>query len=358
MRKTRSRRRVCSEGVQRIMTESRGPGPIEHALEIELVARLMRASGARVDPPREDYEHVLAAATAAFERQVARRRHSRMAWISALAASLVVVATLVWTMMPERRVEPGAYPERLVGDVTIRAPGSSRWAPLSIGAGIPAQSSIRTARASGAALRLAGGPHIRLDAGTEAVLETSSRIALMRGCLYVDSGARPRTSAWHSPSPVEVVTDRVTARDVGTQFEVRLIGDRYRLRVREGRVLLKHAGGRSEGAAGEQLLIAPSGRVERSQIPVDDPGWQWITRVATAPEIDNQPLSLVLDWVTRETGRSIRYSSRNTEELAAAAILHGSIRGLEPLAALETVLATSDLSYQIMPDGSILITAQ
>jgi ferric-dicitrate binding protein FerR (iron transport regulator) len=341
------------------MTETRAPAvPTERAAEVELVARLMRASGARLEPPREDYEHVLAAATAAFERQVARRRQRRAAWISGLAASLVAVASLLWTTMPERRVEPVSYPERLVGDVTIRAPGSSRWTPLSIGAGIPAQSAIRTARSSGAALRLAGGPHLRLDAGSEATFETSSRIALARGALYVDSGARPRSYAWRGPAPVEVVTNRVTARDVGTRFEVRLIGDRFRLRVRDGRVMLTHEGGHSEGGPGEQLTIAASGRLERSRIPVDDPGWQWITTVAIAPEIDNQPLSLVLDWVTHETGRSIRYSSRNTEEVAAAAILHGSIRGLEPLAALETVLATSELSYQIMPDGSILITSQ
>ena len=117
-----------------------------------------------------------------------------------------------------------------------------------------------------------------------------------------------------------------------------------------------HAGGEVKGRAGEQLQVAAGGGLARRAIASDDPVWDWVQVMASAPEIDEQPLSSVLAWVARETGRAIRYDSPETEQRAAAAILHGSIRGLDPLPALETVLATSALGYRIVEDGTILIT--
>jgi ferric-dicitrate binding protein FerR (iron transport regulator) len=338
------------------VTQRRNDDPTdESARDERLVAGLVRVSGARAEPPREDYEHVFAAASAAFERTQTLRRRRREGWSVALAASFAgALALLMWSNTAVKPGAPVSTVARLVGDVTIRTPGASMWTPLPVDYSIPERSSIRTGPASAAALSLASGVELRLDAGSEAVLEKSHRVRLERGALYADSGSERRSGA---RSAFEVVTDRATARDIGTQFEVRLTGERYRLRVREGRVVLAHERGRSLGVAGEELSIMTSGRIERSRVARDDPGWQWVATVASPPDIDNQPLQLVLDWITRETGRTIRYSSRETEELASAAILHGSIRGLEPLAALETVLATSELGYQIMADGSILITA-
>jgi hypothetical protein len=36
-------------------------------------------------------------------------------------------------------------------------------------------------------------------------------------------------------------------------------------------------------------------------------------------------------------------------------ILHGSVRGLQPFEALQAMLATTDLQYEQLPDGTILI---
>jgi ferric-dicitrate binding protein FerR (iron transport regulator) len=175
----------------------------------------------------------------------------------------------------------------------------------------------------------------------------------LAGRAYIDSGRGERAG-----EPVEIVTPTATAIDVGTQFEVSLLGETYRLRVREGRVVLRHGGENSDGAAGDQLLIGPDGRLERTSILTTDADWQWVESVAAAPDINEQPVTELLDWVTRETGRPIRYKDSEVERRAATTVLHGSIRHLAPLEALGVMLATTNLEYVELPDGTLLIQSK
>ena len=77
--------------------------------------------------------------------------------------------------------------------------------------------------------------------------------------------------------------------------------------------------------------------------------------LASAPDIDNQPLTVLLAWVARETGVPVRYATPAIERKASATILHGSIRRLEPLQALAVMLATTDLRHEVLADGTIMI---
>jgi hypothetical protein len=120
--------------------------------------------------------------------------------------------------------------------------------------------------------------------------------------------------------------------------------------VREGRVEIDRAGRLLSGSAGEQLDIDVLGGVTRSWISATDTAWQWAEAVAPAPDIDGQPATVLLAWVARETGRQLRYESAAVEARAATVILHGNIRHLAPLAALEVMLATTDLEYALAGD--------
>ena len=64
-----------------------------------------------------------------------------------------------------------------------------------------------------------------------------------------------------------------------------------------------------------------------------------------APEfdIDNQSLASFLQWIARETGRHVVYSTPQAEAAAQAVKLRGSIAGLDADVALATVLATTQL---------------
>jgi ferric-dicitrate binding protein FerR (iron transport regulator) len=334
-----------------------GSTPGETSGDIALVARLVRTGGSRLEPPPDAYDRVFAAANAALGTKLAQRRRVRWRRALALAASVVLAAgAALWIGFRGPVKLQVATAERRAGLVTLLAAGQLDWQSLEPGALVTQGSWLRTGTASSAALRMTDGLSLRIDAGSAVSFETPQRVRVQRGAVYVDSGPGDARLAAGRPS-IEIVTPLATARDVGTQFEVRLVDSDTLLRVREGSVWLTHEGGKVEGQAGEQLRVTPGGGLARGVIARDDSAWDWVQSMAAAPEIDDQPLSSVLAWVARETGRAIRYDSAETERRAAAAILHGSIRGLEPLPALETVLATSALGYRIADDGAILITS-
>jgi ferric-dicitrate binding protein FerR (iron transport regulator) len=209
---------------------------------------------------------------------------------------------------------------------------------------------MRTLAGSRAGVVLAAGVSLRLAEATEIALESDSRLRVIAGKVYVDTGAARRTGG------IEVVTEAGTAVDIGTQFEVQYRDHEYRLRVREGRVMLRREVGEVDGQAGEQLTIRAGGVLERAHIAPDDPEWNWVESLAPAPDIDKQPITVLLDWVARETGRSIRFATPETERKADTTILHGNIRHLAPLEALSVMLATTDLEYALPDDATILIS--
>jgi ferric-dicitrate binding protein FerR (iron transport regulator) len=310
--------------------------------ETDIVETLLRRAGRRVDPPEDAYRAVLAAASDAFRRKASRQRQRR--WFAVAAAASVVVALALavqWNVTSGG--SEAATIERLVGGVEV-AHGDA-WKPLeesqgSLGTG----RRLRTRSDGRAVLALAGGASLRFAGDTEAMLDGPRRLFVQRGTIYVDSGEPP--GADH----VEVVTPAGTARDVGTQFELRVENAQLRLRVREGSVQLDRGGRSVIGSAGEQIVIDDFGGVTRTAIAADARDWAWAEALAPVPEIDGRPASQLIGWVARETGRRLRYESPAVEQRAATVILHGNIRHLPPLAALEAMLATTDLEYVLEGD--------
>jgi ferric-dicitrate binding protein FerR (iron transport regulator) len=226
--------------------------------------------------------------------------------------------------------------ERATGDDWQRL-GENRT-PLTTGM------KLRTLAGSRVALALTGGGSLRLAAETEVMLDAPGRLYVRQGTIYVDSGALPGAAR------LEVVTPAGTARDIGTQFELRVAGNSLRLRVREGAVSIDRGGQSLTGGAGEQIAIDVLGGVSRDVIAPDAEAWQWAESVAPTPDMDGKPAAELIAWVARETGRRLRYVSPHAEQRAATVILHGNIRNLAPLAALEAMLATTDLEYAVQGD--------
>jgi len=104
------------------------------------------------------------------------------------------------------------------------------------------------------------------------------------------------------------------------------------------------------GRAGEEVAIDGPGSVHRTAISPSDPVWQWAEAIAPMPDMDGQPASALITWVARETGRRLRYESPLVEQRAASVILHGEIRHLAPMQALEAMLATTDLWVEVDGD--------
>jgi ferric-dicitrate binding protein FerR (iron transport regulator) len=314
----------------------------------DALGRLIRGAGRREQPPMQAYERTLHFATLVWQRKVRRRRY-RLA--AAIAASVLVVLAVAWrTTTPELMNPQVARVDRIIGPVEMRS-AISRWVSVDESRHELTQGgSIRTGPLGRAGLLL-GSHSLRLAQDTEVRMLTASRIELIAGKAYVSTVAL-------ASQPVEVVTPMGTAIDVGTQFEIQYRDDRYRLRVREGVVLLRRDAQRIQSVAGEQLTIDVDGELHRSPVNTTGSDWDWVNDLSPKPAVDSQPLTVLLEWVTHETGRTIRYANAATQRRAKATILHGSIGDMAPLQALDAMLATTSLRHRLLDDGTIVIEGE
>jgi ferric-dicitrate binding protein FerR (iron transport regulator) len=312
--------------------------------EVDIVESLIRSAGRRVDPPEDACRQVFAAAHDSF-RKVSSRRRERvwLLWAGAAAVLVFAVALMVrWTPPVAQQVEL-ARVARATGEVEVAT--GDVWRPLmDARARLTPGIKLRTRADGRLALALAGGESLRLAGSTEVMLDAPGRLYVQGGTIYVDSGA-------HAPGAhVEVVTPGGTARDIGTRFEIAVAGATIRLRVRDGTVALDRGGQSLMGRAGEQIAIDGLGGVSRASISAGDAAWQWAEEIAPMPDMDGRPASELISWVARETGRRLAYESPLVEQRATSVILHGDIRNLPPMAALEAMLATTDLAVDLDGD--------
>jgi ferric-dicitrate binding protein FerR (iron transport regulator) len=317
----------------------------------DALARLVHVAGRRETPSVEAHESALYAATEVWRAKVRRRR-----WRTVLTLAASVAALAVGTVVSFRSLdssapaaEPVARIARVIGAVRVRADPASDWTEVREDASSLSRGArIRTDATSALALRL-DEVSVRIASNAELVLDSRSRLRLLRGKIYVDTGPHS------APGRMAVITDAGEVSDVGTQFEVRYDPTSFYVRVREGEVLLRSNARRQRGRTGEQLSIDASGAFHITAIAPDDPAWRWAQALASAPDIDNQPLAFLVAWVARETGVTVRYATPAIERRAMTTILHGSIRDLEPLQALSVMLATTDLQHEVLADGTIMI---
>lgn len=370
------------------MSEPRGPEVGRDsgmAAEEGEVRRLLERAGPRDAVPPEDLEPIKAAFRTAWQEHVdgsrpqaprrePGRRSGRLAgWqLAALAASLLLVLGLgwwLWRIAAPAGAGPAARVESLAGRVTARdidrggregPDGAARATPLADGAEVPAGAVLETAGAGEpavgrAALRLAGGASLRLDAGSRVRLVSASLIELERGAVYLDSGGGSRR-----PRAVEVRTPLGTAREVGTQFEVRLLGlgeaAALRVRVREGAVRVDRSGGSAAPyltGAGVELTLRADGSVARRRIAGHGAPWAWVLAAAPPLAIEGLTLQQFLDRVARETGWTIRYADPDLAASARSIVVHGNLGDLRPDEAPDVVLPGAGLRHELA--GDVLI---
>jgi len=316
------------------------------------VAALLDFAGRRPRLPEAEVAPIRAAVREAFRSHARRtaKRH-RMAWAAAgsLAAVLLLAVGLILRLPTGPGAgEPVATVEMLVGDATIDAAAvvDAEGRPAGSHA-VLAGAVLRTGESGGAAVRLPGGPAIRIDAGSAVRFDSSRLVSLERGAVYVDAGP-----AATSGQGVEIATAFGSVRHVGTQFEARLLTGKgpgaaaLRVRVREGAVLVDHAGEVHRVQAGGELLLDEGGRPERAEISVYGPGWDWTQRTAPPFAIEGARLVDFLDWTSRETGLHWRLAGPRAGSGPEEVILHGSIEGLTAEEALTVVLPSAGYRYR------------
>jgi ferric-dicitrate binding protein FerR (iron transport regulator) len=280
-------------------------------------------------------------------RRARRIRLARMAALS-LAAAVLVMSVVTW------RHETAAPTDVIVA--------AHNGAPLRLG------SAFKTDPATRTALHLASGIELRLDVNSEIAFADTSTISLVRGALFADSG-----SAIGPNRSIDVRTPLGTVRDIGTRFEVRLIGDlpaeagshsdqlqtaslqpwlppsggrSLRVRVRDGMVRLTTSRGTENAGRGNELVASESGEIARAKAPLTGDEWDWVTLAATPFDLDGKTLADFLAWVTREGGWELRFENEALARSASTIVISGSVEGLTPQQALRAVLATCGLTHR------------
>lgn len=197
-----------------------------------------------------------------------------------------------------------------------------------------------------AAVVLANGVELRLDADTDITLATEGSLSLARGALYLDSSLRRGP-----PERVAIAAGGTVIRDIGTRYEVRLSDQELRVRVRDGRVEVASAFGTRQAERGGQLRVTSSGIVS-SRVSTSGADWDWIVRAIPPPQLEGRPLPEFLAWAEREGGRPIRFADPALERANAATIVYGAIERLSVEEALDVVLPSCGLAR--LTDGDVI----
>lgn len=327
----------------------------------DLVGRLIRTSGRGPTPPPGARERVYAAVHAEWRRNTAseaatpaadRRRTRRPVFdwlgfwlrpglaVAAAAAIAIGVGSLVGRS-PDVAPVVLASLGRTIGDVSIRTPDGELVSRPAAGMALVGGTRLVTGDDAGVALRLASGESVRLNADTEIVLAAAGNVELAAGTLYLDSDPDSANAA-----AVVVTTRYGDVRHIGTQYEVDVGESRLRVRVREGAVAIATDAERVVGNAGEQVVVPPGGDAVTTEFARTDPAWEWTAALAMLPEAPAYPVSDVLGWVARQTGREVEYASTDGEQRAATLELNG-VAGLTPDEIIEVVQSTTNLAVRL-----------
>jgi ferric-dicitrate binding protein FerR (iron transport regulator) len=240
--------------------------------------------------------------------------------------------------------------ERVTGPLArlqVSATPSSRT--LGRGDVVVAGLALETDDHTRAALRLTGGASVRLDRNTRLTFDSAARVSLVSGALYVDSppGAKG--------SPIEVRTPRGLMRELGTQFEVRVLEPEVRVRVREGAVRVETSGPPQDARRGDE--VRTNGHdLTRASVALSGAPWDWVLDVAPPFALEGRTLADFLSWACRENGWTLQYVDDAATHAAGEVVLHGSVQMLTPTQAVEAVLPTVGFAHRV--EGGTLVIAR
>jgi ferric-dicitrate binding protein FerR (iron transport regulator) len=319
------------------------------------LAALLRAVGARPQPPADAEAAVRAAVAAEWRATVARqapaRRRIVQPWM-ALAASVAAVAIAVGVAVPRWHGsgDPVATVARITGTAEVRHERSTDWQPLAAGAQVAASDEIRTTSSGRIALRRVDGLQLRLDAATQVAFTGDARASLVDGQVYVDAGHGDSGS-----TAFVIGTPQGDVRHVGTQYSAALVDGGVQVAVREGIVSIQRDGSPLTARAGEALTLLGNGAVTRSSVPSYGETWRWAEALAPGFAIEGRSLDEFLTWAARETGRKLVYTSADAAREAELTQLKGSIAGLAPEAAVAAVLAAEPGLQHRIAGGQIRV---
>jgi len=320
--------------------------------ETDTLETLFRHAAAREKPPASDEQAIRAALHAEWSGMTARRKRRNWVLSLAAAASVALAAFLGFSLVngpepitPARQL---ATIEKIVGTAFLKTTGDTLLTRLNTAETLDTGQVVTTRSGARLAIRWLAGASVRLDQNSEIHLTAQGGIKLVSGRIYIDTEGTEE-----SAEALTILTPAGAVSHLGTQYMTAVSGAGTTISVREGRAVLLHEDVAIDASRGEQLRVDTSGVQSRKIIPTYGPLWQWAGEVSPGWISDGRSIADFLQWVARESGRSIRYVTPQAEELAAETILHGDVT-MEPMQALTAMLQASDLVPEIS-NGTIMV---
>jgi len=298
------------------------------------ISDLLQQVGSRNNPPDILYDQIKSNVKSVWQEEVNARRTKRNAYSVAAGFALAVAIGTATFLASNNKVNSYATVDGVVNQVEYLRQGDDTWRDLKR-TEVNGVMKVRTHANSFVSISMINGLNVRLAENSDVTLVGIDEINLKSGNLYIDSNdhADVQNSIW-------ITTPFGQARDIGTQFAVRVMPDNWQIQVREGSVEINH--GDIVALAGDRILISESNIVRKSTIDPDDMSWDWTQEVVATFHLEGATLSTYLNWVSRETGKPLEYRSEVARKQATSTMLHGSIEGLKPLESLPVVISTTD----------------
>jgi ferric-dicitrate binding protein FerR (iron transport regulator) len=287
----------------------------------------------RREPSDAARQQAFEASLEVFRAQQKQRRRRRQSQILALAATVLIA--LVIFLQP---AEQPASISVLVADASSAAldgePIQAAETPYEIhpGALLSTQNPAR--------LIIGRDTDLRLAAQTEVRWLKDDHIELIRGSVYVDTGAS---------EDVTILTPQGTVRDIGTQFLVALTGTDLVVAVREGEAEVVNAHGRfsatAEALSGEVLTLT-DGTANKHREALGSARWSWIDQVPRG--YNETRIARLLEKIARDQGLQLEYVDSGTEVWVMNQSLSGqSLDRLTPSQALSIIAAAAGLEAEV-----------
>lgn len=321
----------------------------------EAFAALLSKAPPRPVPPAEDEALVREAVHAEWKKvaggHVRRRRMTSFALAASVLLAAIAMFSLIRDPVGDITTLQMAAVEKQFGEVLINSRSSLAGQLASISGG----DVVETGAGSGLALGWHDGGSLRIDENTAVVFEAENRIYLREGRVYFDSvpGPLSASASGDDAANLAIRTDHGLVRHLGTQYMTEVGDDELVISVREGIVSID-GNVAARASAGQQFAISASGELAiHDTNGVDD--WEWVEKSTPAVDLDGRLVAEALEWVSRESGRTISYTSEHAERLANETQLRGNMQ-LPPSRALEIFMLTVDLNARI--EGEVIVVSE
>ena len=317
----------------------------------ELARHILRA-GARPSAAAVDEARVRAAVLCAWRESLrARRRSAITRWaIAASVAAIAVAAALFSLVGRDPSQSPVGAIAALRGSVVLVHAGGAKESTMHVGEALPDGSRMRTALDGGARVVMAGAA-LTIAENSELTFSGSMVVRLQRGRIYVDG-----VTGVQDADRVRVITPFGSVEHLGTQFEVAVLANGLRVRVRDGQVRVVNGAMQKTLQASDELSISGAGQIRAGFLTPFSNEWAWTQDLATSFNIDGRTLREFLDWFAKQSGYVITYASENVHNAANTALLHGSIQGMSAQSALEVLIVSTNLQFELTPSGECRIS--